>query len=154
MLCVGWGCGGVNVLPLLGGFSCNVYLQHLSRFYFRKHVFCFLPLATILESSICFFFILLMWCVTLIDWFSLCMYLYIYIYSCIYTYILSFSIILDLSSWFHLPLQPCLQPNSFSYDEPPSISGINPTCLWSIILLLFWFASILSGIFAFSNWGQ
>jgi hypothetical protein len=31
MLCVGWGCGGVKVLPLLSGFSCNVYLQHLSK---------------------------------------------------------------------------------------------------------------------------
>jgi hypothetical protein len=31
MLCVGWGCGGVEVLPLLGGFSCKVYLQHLSK---------------------------------------------------------------------------------------------------------------------------
>jgi hypothetical protein len=31
MLCAGWGCGGVKVLPLLGGFSCKVYLQHLSK---------------------------------------------------------------------------------------------------------------------------
>jgi hypothetical protein len=31
MLCMGWGCGGIKVLPLLGGFSCNVYLQHLSQ---------------------------------------------------------------------------------------------------------------------------
>jgi hypothetical protein len=30
MLRVGWGCGGVKVLPLLSGFSCNVYIQHLS----------------------------------------------------------------------------------------------------------------------------
>jgi hypothetical protein len=31
MLCTGWGCGGVKVLPLLGGFSCKVYLQRLSK---------------------------------------------------------------------------------------------------------------------------
>jgi hypothetical protein len=31
MLCVDWGCGGVGVLPLLGGFSCQVYLQRLSK---------------------------------------------------------------------------------------------------------------------------
>jgi hypothetical protein len=30
MLCAGWRCGGVKVLPLLGGFSCKVYLQSLS----------------------------------------------------------------------------------------------------------------------------
>jgi hypothetical protein len=31
MLCAGWRCGGVNILPLLSGFSCKVYLQHLSK---------------------------------------------------------------------------------------------------------------------------
>jgi hypothetical protein len=31
MLCLGRGCGGVGVLPLLGGFSSKVYLQHLSK---------------------------------------------------------------------------------------------------------------------------
>jgi hypothetical protein len=31
MLFAGWGCGGVGVLPLLGGFSCNVFLQRLSK---------------------------------------------------------------------------------------------------------------------------
>jgi hypothetical protein len=31
MLCEGWGCGGVKVLPLLGGFFYNVYLQRLSK---------------------------------------------------------------------------------------------------------------------------
>jgi hypothetical protein len=31
MLCTGWGCGGVGVLLLLGGFSCKVYLQRLSK---------------------------------------------------------------------------------------------------------------------------
>jgi hypothetical protein len=31
MLCTGWRCGGVKVLPLLGGFSCKVYLQRLSK---------------------------------------------------------------------------------------------------------------------------
>jgi hypothetical protein len=41
MLCAGWRCGGVKVLPLLSGFSCKVY-------YFRRHAFCFLPLAAIL----------------------------------------------------------------------------------------------------------
>jgi hypothetical protein len=31
ILCMGWGCGGVRVLPLLCVFSCQVYLQHLSK---------------------------------------------------------------------------------------------------------------------------
>jgi hypothetical protein len=31
MLCAGWGCGVVKVLPLLSSFSCKVYLQHLSK---------------------------------------------------------------------------------------------------------------------------
>jgi hypothetical protein len=31
MLCTGWSCGGVKVLPLLGGFSCKVCLQCLSK---------------------------------------------------------------------------------------------------------------------------
>jgi hypothetical protein len=47
---MGWGCGGVNVLPLLGHFSCKVYLQCLLKTSFRKHAFCFLPLVAILES--------------------------------------------------------------------------------------------------------
>jgi hypothetical protein len=51
MLCVGWGCEGVKVLPLLCGFSCKVYLSVSPRFYFRRHAFCFLPLIAILESS-------------------------------------------------------------------------------------------------------
>jgi hypothetical protein len=31
MLCAGWRCGGVKVLPLLGGFACKVNLQRLSK---------------------------------------------------------------------------------------------------------------------------
>jgi hypothetical protein len=31
MLYAGWGCGGVGVLPLVGVFFCQVYLQHLER---------------------------------------------------------------------------------------------------------------------------
>jgi hypothetical protein len=31
MLCTGWRCGGVKVLPLLGGLACKVCLQHLSK---------------------------------------------------------------------------------------------------------------------------
>jgi hypothetical protein len=30
-VCMGWGCGGIGVLPLLDGFSCKVYLQRLSK---------------------------------------------------------------------------------------------------------------------------
>jgi hypothetical protein len=30
-LCLGWGCGGVSVLPLLGGFSCQAYPQYPSK---------------------------------------------------------------------------------------------------------------------------
>jgi hypothetical protein len=37
-------------LPLLIGLACKVCLQRLSRFHFRRHVFYFLPLATILEN--------------------------------------------------------------------------------------------------------
>jgi hypothetical protein len=50
-------------LPLLGGFSCKVYLQHLSKFYFRKHAFCFLPLAAILGSHLFFTFLHLLMCI-------------------------------------------------------------------------------------------
>jgi hypothetical protein len=32
------------------GYSCKMYLQHLLRFYFGRHAFCFLPLAAIWES--------------------------------------------------------------------------------------------------------
>jgi hypothetical protein len=31
ILCAGWKCGGVKVLPLLRGFACKVCLQHLSK---------------------------------------------------------------------------------------------------------------------------
>jgi hypothetical protein len=31
MLCAGWRCGGVKVLPLLGGLACKVCLQCLSK---------------------------------------------------------------------------------------------------------------------------
>jgi hypothetical protein len=34
MLCAAWRCGGVKVLPLLGGFSCKVCLRHLSKILF------------------------------------------------------------------------------------------------------------------------
>jgi hypothetical protein len=30
---MGWGCGGIGVLPLLDGFSCKVYLQRLSKIF-------------------------------------------------------------------------------------------------------------------------
>jgi hypothetical protein len=47
VLCAGWGCGDVGVLPLLGGFSCKVFSSISPRFYFRKHAFCFLHLVAI-----------------------------------------------------------------------------------------------------------
>jgi hypothetical protein len=34
MLCVGWRCGGVKVLPLLSGLACKVCLQRLSKISF------------------------------------------------------------------------------------------------------------------------
>jgi hypothetical protein len=46
----GWGCGGVGVLPLLGGFSARCTSNISPRVYFRKDAFCFLPLVAILES--------------------------------------------------------------------------------------------------------
>jgi hypothetical protein len=47
--------GGVEVSEfclLLVVFSCQVYLQHLSKSYFRKHAFCILPVVAILESPL------------------------------------------------------------------------------------------------------
>jgi hypothetical protein len=43
MLCTGWGSGGVRVLPLLGGFSCRVYLQRLSRILLEEPRFLLPP---------------------------------------------------------------------------------------------------------------
>jgi hypothetical protein len=51
MLCAGWGCGGVGVLLLLGGFFCKVFSSIFPRFYFRKHAFCFLPVVTIFPTD-------------------------------------------------------------------------------------------------------
>jgi hypothetical protein len=31
ILCAGWRCGGVKVLPVLGGLACKVCLQRLSK---------------------------------------------------------------------------------------------------------------------------
>jgi hypothetical protein len=50
MLCAGWRCGGVKVLPLLGGFPVRCISSISPRFYFKWHAFCFHPLAAILES--------------------------------------------------------------------------------------------------------
>jgi hypothetical protein len=50
MLCTGWGCGGVKVLPLLVVFPVRYISSVSPRFYFRRHAFCSFPLATILES--------------------------------------------------------------------------------------------------------
>jgi hypothetical protein len=60
MLCAGWRCGGVKVLPLLGGFACKVCLQHLSKIHYRRDAFCFLPLAAILESPSALLLVLLL----------------------------------------------------------------------------------------------
>jgi hypothetical protein len=37
-------------LPPLSGLACKVCLQCLSKIFFRRHAFCFLPVVTILES--------------------------------------------------------------------------------------------------------
>jgi hypothetical protein len=54
ILCTGWRCGGVKVIPFLSDYAYKVCLQCLSsvspRFHYRRVTFCFLPLATILES--------------------------------------------------------------------------------------------------------
>jgi hypothetical protein len=42
-LCVGWGFGGVRVLPFLDGFSCQVCLQHLSRIFALRSSHYLLP---------------------------------------------------------------------------------------------------------------
>jgi hypothetical protein len=49
ILCAGWRCGGVNVLPLL---RCVFSIS--PRFHYRSHAFCFLPLATIFLTLIFF----------------------------------------------------------------------------------------------------
>jgi hypothetical protein len=42
-LCAGWGYGGVEVLPLLGGFSCPVCLQHLRKIFTLRNTKYLLP---------------------------------------------------------------------------------------------------------------
>jgi hypothetical protein len=54
MLCAGWKCEGVKVLPLLGGLPAMCVSTISPRFHFRRHAFCFLPVAAILESPWCF----------------------------------------------------------------------------------------------------
>jgi hypothetical protein len=51
MLCADWRCGGVKDLPLLVAFPIRCISSISPRFYFRRHAFYFLPLATILEFS-------------------------------------------------------------------------------------------------------
>jgi hypothetical protein len=41
----GWGCGGVRVLPLLGGFSCPACLQHLRKIFALRNTCYLLPLS-------------------------------------------------------------------------------------------------------------
>jgi hypothetical protein len=60
MLCSGWRCGGVKVLPLLGGFACKVCFQRLSKISHRRHAICFLPLAAILESPLHLFWMIVL----------------------------------------------------------------------------------------------
>jgi hypothetical protein len=52
ILCTGWRCGGVNVMPFLSDYACKVCLQVSPRFHYRRVAFCFLPLAAILEFLI------------------------------------------------------------------------------------------------------
>jgi hypothetical protein len=51
ILCAGWRCGGVKVMPFLSDYACKVCLSVSSRFHYKRLAFCFLPLAAILESS-------------------------------------------------------------------------------------------------------
>jgi hypothetical protein len=50
MLCIGWGCGGVEFYLFLVVFPAKCISSVSPRFYFRKHAFCFVPLVAILES--------------------------------------------------------------------------------------------------------
>jgi hypothetical protein len=43
MLWADWRCGGVKVLPLLSGFSCNLCLQHLSKILLSEARFMLPP---------------------------------------------------------------------------------------------------------------
>jgi hypothetical protein len=55
MLRAGWRCGGIKVLPLSVVFPLRCISSVSPRFYFKRHTFCFLPLAAILESQGCTF---------------------------------------------------------------------------------------------------
>jgi hypothetical protein len=50
VLCMDWGCGGVKFCLFSVVFPVMCISNVSPRFYFRKHAFCFLPLAAILES--------------------------------------------------------------------------------------------------------
>jgi hypothetical protein len=43
MFCAGWRCGGVKVLPLLGGLAYKVWLQHLSKISLQEACFLLSP---------------------------------------------------------------------------------------------------------------
>jgi hypothetical protein len=51
MLCTGWRCRGVKVLPLSVVFPVWYISSVSPRFYFRRHAFCFLPLAAIFKQD-------------------------------------------------------------------------------------------------------
>jgi hypothetical protein len=45
-LCLGWGCRGVGVLPLLGSFFCPVCLQHIRKIFTLRNTHYLLPLSS------------------------------------------------------------------------------------------------------------
>jgi hypothetical protein len=50
MLCAGWRCGGVEFCLFLVALPARCVSSISPRFHFRRHAFCFLSLASILES--------------------------------------------------------------------------------------------------------
>jgi hypothetical protein len=56
ILCAGWRCGGVKVLPLLGDLACEVCLQHFSKISLYKACFLLPPSSCHLGIPLLFFF--------------------------------------------------------------------------------------------------
>jgi hypothetical protein len=59
MLCAGWRCGGVKVLPVLNGLACKVCLQHLSKISLQEACFLLPPSSCHLGNSVYFFHLLM-----------------------------------------------------------------------------------------------
>jgi hypothetical protein len=68
----GLGCGCVEVLPLLGGFSCPVCLQHLRKIFTLKNTCYLLPPSSCHLGKTSFFFFNVWFSVDMPDLMCLC----------------------------------------------------------------------------------